>query len=81
LTLIWSDVLGYENNDNPFYERRIKIAEWENLAALSIEMNDAVFEKARAYMRTGLRQKDASHIACAVYAKAAYFITVDKWMF
>ncbi|MCL1929353.1 MAG: hypothetical protein FWG07_11265 [Treponema sp.] len=24
LELIWSDVLDYENNDNPFEERRIK---------------------------------------------------------
>jgi predicted nucleic acid-binding protein len=78
LTLIWSDVLDYENNDNPFDERRIKIAEWENLAALSVAMNDTILEKARTYMQMGLRQKDASHLACAVYANAAYFITVDK---
>jgi hypothetical protein len=29
LELIWSDVLDFENNDNPFEERRIKIAEWK----------------------------------------------------
>ena len=78
LALIWSDVLAYENNDNPFDERRVKIAEWEQLAVLSVEMNVTILEKARAYMQTGLRQKDASHIACAMYANAAYFITVDK---
>jgi len=29
LELLWSDVLDYENNDNPFEERRFKIAEWK----------------------------------------------------
>lgn len=78
LELVWSDVLDYENNDNPFEERRIKIAEWENLAVLSVAMNDAILETARTCMQIGLRQKDAAHIACAVYANAVYFITVDK---
>jgi predicted nucleic acid-binding protein len=29
-------------------------------------------------MQIGLRQKDAAHIACAIYLKADYFITTDK---
>jgi len=41
-------------------------------------MSDAVIEKAREYMNIGLRQKDAAHIACAVYGKSDYFITVDR---
>ena len=78
LALIWSDVLDYENNDNPFEERRVKIAEWKELASGNVEMNDEIFEKAKVYMETGLKQKDAAHIACAVYANGDYFITVDK---
>lgn len=78
LVLIWSDVLDYENNDNPFEERRIKISEWKTYAAHRVEMNDDIFEKAREYMKTGLRQKDAAHLACAVYGEVDYFITVDK---
>ena len=78
ITLIWSDVLDYENFDNPFEERRVKIAEWESFASDKVEMNDEVFEKAKAYMESGFKQKDAAHIACAVYANGDYFITVDK---
>ena len=78
LALIWSDVLDYENHDNPFEERRVKIAEWKELASGKVEMNDEVYKKAKMYMENGLKQKDASHIACAVYANADYFITVDK---
>jgi len=76
--LLWSDVLDYENNDNPFEERRVKIAEWEAYAAEKIELTDTVIEKARDYMSVGLRQKDAAHIACAVHGGGDYFITVDK---
>ena len=78
LSLIWSDVLDYENSDNPFEERRAKIAEWESFASENVKMNNEVYDKAKAYMENGLKQKDASHIACAVYANADYFITVDK---
>jgi predicted nucleic acid-binding protein len=34
--------------------------------------------KADALMKLKLRQKDASHIACAVAAGADYFLTTDK---
>ena len=78
LTLIWSDVLDYENNDNPFEERRIKIGEWKTLAFVNVELNEKIIEKARAYMKIGLKQKDAVHIACAVFGNSEYFITVDK---
>lgn len=78
LLLIWSDVLDYENSDNPFKERRDKIGEWESFASEKVELNDKIIEKAREYMKIGLRQKDAAHIACAVQGGGDYFITVDK---
>jgi predicted nucleic acid-binding protein len=78
LGLVWSDVLDYENNDNPYEERRIKIAEWETYASGRVELNDTIIEKAKVYMEAGLRQKDAAHIACAVYGGGDYFITVDR---
>ena len=78
LTLIWSDVLDYENKDNPFQERYAKIAEWGEYASGTVEINDEVIEKARVYMETGLKQKDAAHIASAVYGNGDYFITTDK---
>jgi predicted nucleic acid-binding protein len=76
--MVWSDVLDYENNDNPFEERCIKIADWRNLAIVIIEMNEEILERARNLMSLGLRQKDALHIACAIHAGASYFLTVDK---
>jgi predicted nucleic acid-binding protein len=78
LEMVWSDVLDRENDDNPFEERRIKIAQWRKLASTIIEMNDEIVEKARKLMAVGLHQKDASHIACAIFAQSDFFITVDK---
>jgi len=78
LELAWSFVLDFENNDNPFEERRLRIGEWQKLAAVDCDLNGDIFNKAEELMRIGLRQKDASHIACAIYLKADYFITTDK---
>ena len=78
IELIWSFVLDYENNDNPFEERKKSINEWQYLAALDCDLCDEITDEARNLMKSGLRQKDASHISCAIYARADYFLTTDK---
>ena len=78
LELIWSFVLDYENNDNPFDEARDQIALWQNLAIMDCDPSDEVTDKAGILMKLGLRQKDASHLACAIACQADYFITTDK---
>jgi predicted nucleic acid-binding protein len=81
LELVWSDVLDLENNDNPYEERQTKIAKWKNLASVNVEINDAITAKTEAYMKIGLKQMDAAHIASAVWGGSEYFITVDKKIF
>ena len=76
--LAWSFVLDYENNDNPFEERRLRIGEWRKLAAVDCDLNEDISGLAEKLMQIGLRQKDAAHVACAVHLKADYFITTDK---
>ena len=78
LSLIWSFVLDYENNANPFDERKHSIAAWKKLASVDCDLCDEIAESARGLFSAGLRQKDASHIACAIYAGADFFITTDK---
>jgi len=78
LELVWSEILDFENNANPFEERKIKVLEWKFLAVENIEMNDSILEKARELLGFGFRQKDASHIACAIFGKVDYFVTTDK---
>jgi predicted nucleic acid-binding protein len=76
--LAWSFVLDYENAQNPFDERREQIQQWKKIATTDCDLTDSIEQQAEKLMDLGLRQKDASHIACAIYEKADYFITTDK---
>jgi predicted nucleic acid-binding protein len=78
LDLVWSFILDYEIRDNPFAERKMKIQEWENLAAVNCGYSDEADAKAQELMARGIRHKDSLHIACAVVSRADYFITTDR---
>ena len=78
LELVWSFVLDYENNDNPFEEIRTRIAEWQKYAVIDCGLSEEIADKAESLMKQGLRQKDAAHVACALAGKADFFITTDK---
>ena len=78
LELVWSFILDYENNENPFEEVRNRISEWKSLASVDCGPTKDVSDKAGELMALGLRQKDAAHVACAICANANYFLTTDK---
>jgi len=78
LELCWSFVLDYENSKNPFEEVRDQISAWKYVAVSDCALTDEISEKASQLMRLGLRQMDASHIACAIHSDADYFLTTDK---
>ena len=65
--LVWSFVLDYENSENPFLEKRERIAFWKSFASFSVEMSNKIKEMAVGYTKLGFRQKDAAHVACAEY--------------
>ncbi|MCL2602365.1 MAG: PIN domain-containing protein [Treponema sp.] len=76
--LCWSFVLDYENRANPFEEVRNRIAVWKTLASDDCSLSDDIANKASQLMTIGLRQMDASHIACAIHLGADCFLTTDK---
>ena len=78
LKLCWSFVMDYENSVNPFEEVRNRIIEWKKLAYNDCDLSDEIATKAAELMSLGLRQMDASHVACAIYLGANYFLTTDK---
>ena len=78
LKLCWSFVLDFENGANPFEEVRNRIAEWKKLASFDCDLTDDIAIKAARLMALGLRQMDASHIACAVFLGADCFLTTDN---
>jgi predicted nucleic acid-binding protein len=78
LELCWSFVLDYENAANPFKEVRNQIAAWKKIATHSCFLSKEISAKAAELMSLGLRQMDASHIACAIHIGANVFLTTDK---
>lgn len=77
ITLIWSYILELENANNPFVERRKAIEQWQVLSKADMSETEAILKTANSLQKLGLKSKDALHIACAVEAKADYFVTTD----
>ena len=75
--LIWSYILDYENSKNPFQERKEQIIKWKKYAITDIEENTEIIKTALLLNSKGLQKMDSLHIACAVFAKAGYFLTTD----
>ena len=76
--LVWSFILDYENNANPFEEVRSRINGWRMFASADCSLSDEIMIIASKLMERGLRQKDASHVACAIHLGTDYFLTTDK---
>jgi predicted nucleic acid-binding protein len=81
LDLIWSFILHYENNDNPYNEKKERIAAWESIAKETVVFNKKIDSIANDMLKIHIRPKDALHIACAICANASYFITTDRRLY
>ncbi len=75
--LIWSYLLDYENSRNPFRERKEQIAQWNKYALVDVEECEEVINIAVKLKVIGIKELDSLHIACAMTAKADYFLTTD----
>ncbi|NOX62816.1 MAG: type II toxin-antitoxin system VapC family toxin [Chloroflexi bacterium] len=75
--LVWSYVIDYENSRNPFPERREQIARWRDHATKDVVENEHIITIANQLRQYGIKQLDALHVACAIYAQANYFLTTD----
>lgn len=77
LELCWSYVLDFENEANPYDERRRMIAGWRRYAVVDVDETEAIVEQAKALTRLGLKAKDALHVACAISGECDCFISTD----
>ncbi len=80
LSLIGSYTLDYEISRNPFELRRKSIGRFITQymkAYVGVERAEAVSVIADEIMKTGVKEKDAYHVASAIYAGCDYFITTD----
>lgn len=76
--LIWSYILQFENDENPYITHKQEIRKWKGLASELVGESESVIIKAKEYQAAGLRVKDALHCGCAFSVQADYFITTDK---
>lgn len=80
LEMATSYMLVYENGQNPYEMRKTAITEFiENYTTsyVSEAKLDEVSEQAHIIMSTGVKYKDACHVACAVMTGCEYFLTTD----
>ena len=75
--LVSSVVLEFENSKNPYSIRKLVITDFLNHAKENIEENDSVLELAKEINATGVKPKDAAHVACAIHAGCDYFLSTD----
>ena len=79
--LVTSEILLFEIDNMPFSMRKSSIMSFvETHSSIHIgpNMKPRVIERAHIIMETGIKYKDACHIASAILAQCQYFITTDK---
>ena len=80
LELTTSYMLRYECSNNPFEMRRNAIFDFidrNTCVYVGIERQTVIETKAAEIMKTGVKYKDACHVASAIYAECEYFISTD----
>ncbi|MDX1958909.1 MAG: PIN domain protein [Leptospiraceae bacterium] len=77
-SLIWSYILEYENQSNPYVIRKEEILEWKKISTIIIKPSEEIFSRAEKLLSYNIKFKDAMHLSCAIEAKADYFITTDN---
>ncbi len=77
IIIISSSALLYENNQNPFDERRERISSYLAIASKFIRLNDSTKKKALFLENIGIDPIDALHLSYAEFGGAEYFLTCD----
>ncbi|MCL2215621.1 MAG: hypothetical protein FWB91_01245 [Defluviitaleaceae bacterium] len=76
--LCWSFMLDYENDKNPHEENRYSIGLWKRFASDFCPPSEATLNRGKEFMKHGIKNADALHIACAIERHCEYFLTTDK---
>ncbi|MDR2180399.1 MAG: hypothetical protein LBP21_08830 [Synergistaceae bacterium] len=79
LELVVSYVSRFENIANPYITRRDAINNFFSKAKFYIDYNfsENIEKHAESIMESGIKEKDALHIACTIEGKCQYLITTD----
>ncbi len=74
--MVGSSVLDFENEANPFAERKERVESYLKLASQFVKVDEDLKERAETIATFGFKGFDALHLACAEMA-AETFLTVD----
>ena len=80
IELVTSYFLDFENINNRSIQKKIAIEKFmKDYATLYVsnKHGDMLAEIADSIMETGVKEKDAYHVACALMAECDYFVTTD----
>ena len=78
--LAWSYILDYENASNPLPERKEIIGNWKKRAVADTGETKYILELASQLNVSGIKAKDALHVASSVAMECEYFITTDLYI-
>lgn len=79
--LVSSYMLRYECINSPFMDRKRAIIQFIDKYAdyiVDVDRKNLIEERAQDIMSTGIKFKDACHVASAIFAGCDYFISTDK---
>ena len=77
LELVWSFMMDYEINSNPYFDRKIAFLHWKKIAIMDIDPIEKILIKGKELNQKNIKRKDALHIACAIEGECEYFLTTD----
>ncbi|MEK6725371.1 MAG: PIN domain-containing protein [Deltaproteobacteria bacterium] len=75
--LLWSFMVEFENSLNPYDDVRTEIDMLSKIASEYVNMSDDILEAAKEMESVRIKPRDAVHLACAIKAKADWFLTCD----
>ncbi len=75
--LVTSSVLFYENNRNPYEQRREWVIKVSEAAVLNQLVDESIKTRGLYFERNKIKAMDALHLACAEAANVDYFVTCD----
>jgi hypothetical protein len=77
MDMVWSFMLEFENEVNPFTERKQEIALLSNLAKHIVVPHREILTRAEEIEKAGITGNDAVHLACGLFSHCDYFMTCD----
>lgn len=80
IELVTSYILEYENGKNRLMQKRRTIEDFMNVNEsyyVGDERDEDIAKIAESIIQTGVKEKDAFHVACAIFSECDYFITTD----